>query len=373
MEIEASPFIFDGPLPPAEVVGRDDELAALRDRAARGRFVALYAPRRYGKTSLIGRLQADANRGQDLAVVVVDLEGCQVLDDLARRIADGYEQLPRTATGKFLAAGAAALRALRPTVDTPVGSVALAGPKPAASSTEKLLRLPREAAGKTGTRVLVVFDEFQTVANIANADAIIRSQIQYQRERVSYLFSGSERHLLRAIFADRARPLYGQAEQFHLGPLPPEAAVALVTGKFAETDREVGRALSPLVGLAAGHPQRLAFLADALWHQTGPGQSADETTWAAALTRALRAAEPELRAVDSSLTPQQRKVVRLLAFGEPATGVAASRLDLGKGSAAQALSVLIDRSIAVPRDEHGPARLIDPLLAAWTRARHQAP
>lgn len=89
MEIEASPFIFDGPLPPTEVVGRDVELAALADRAARGRFTLLYAPRRYGKTSLIRRLQADAG-DRDLVVVIVDLEGCQTVDDLGRRIADAY-------------------------------------------------------------------------------------------------------------------------------------------------------------------------------------------------------------------------------------------------------------------------------------------
>jgi hypothetical protein len=373
MEPEASPFIFDGPLPPADLVGRDVELAALRDRAARGRFTLLYAPRRYGKTSLIRRLQADTDDDRDLVVVIVDFEGCQTLDDLGRRIADAYQQLPRTATGKVLGAGASALLALRPTVRTPVGSIDLAGPNPAATTLERLLRLPRDAATKTGVRVLVVFDEFQAVADIANADAVFRSQIQHQRDSVSYLFSGSERHLLQAIFADRARPLYGQAEQLRLGPLPGEAAVELVTTKFAQTEREAGAGLLPLVGLVAGHPQRLAFLADALWHETPPGSVADETTWQAALARSLRVAEPELRAVETALTAPQRKLVRLLAWGEPPTGAAAGRLALGKGSASAALEVLVDRSVAMPRDDATPARLIDPLLAAWTRSRQPRP
>lgn len=372
MEIEASPFIFDGPLPPTEVVGRDVELAALADRAARGRFTLLYGPRRYGKTSLIRRLRADAG-DRDLVVVIVDLEGCQTVDDLGRRIADAYQQLPRTATGKLLAAGASALRALHPTVRTPVGSVDLGGSDPATTTVERLLRLPYDTAVKTETRVLIVFDEFQTVADIPNADATIRSQIQHQRDRVSYLFSGSERHLLMAIFADQARPLYGQAEQLRLGPLPAPAAIELVTAKFEATGRQPGAALPPLIENADGHPQRLAFLADSLWHQTPPGSIADEITWQAAMSRSLRIAEPELRAVEAALTAPQRKVVRLLAWAQPPTGAAAGRLGLGKGSAVAALGVLIERSIALPRDEARPARLVDPLLAAWTRSRQDQP
>ncbi|MGH9056123.1 MAG: AAA family ATPase [Acidimicrobiales bacterium] len=373
MEVESSPFIFDGPVPPSDLVGREVELAALRDRATRGRFTLLYAPRRYGKTSLIVRLQADTRNDRDVATVAVDLEGCQTLDDLARRIADAYEWLPRTATGKLLSAGASALRALRPTFRTPVGSVELAGSDPAAHTVERLLRLPYETATKTGVRVLVVFDEFQAIADVPNADAIVRSQIQHQRDRVSYLFSGSERHVLQTIFADRARPLYGQAEQLRLGPLPPPAAVELVTAKFAATARQPGPALPPLVDLAGGHPQRLALLADALWHETPLATTADEATWQAALERALRVVEPELRAVDASLTTPQRKLVRLLAWAEPPTGAAAGRLNLGKGSASAAFNVLIERSIALPRDDTGPPRLVDPLLTAWTRRRQPAP
>jgi hypothetical protein len=373
MEVEASPFIFDGPVPPADLVGRRAELAALRDRATRGRFTLLYAPRRYGKTSLIKRLQADTSDHRDLTTVIVDLEGCQTLGDLARRTADAYEQLPRSAIGKLLAVGASALRALHPTVRTPVGSIELAGTNPVERTVERLLRLPYEAAAKTGIRVLVVFDEFQAIADITNADAILRSQIQHQRQHVSYLFCGSERHVLDSIFSDQARPLYGQAEQLRLGPLPAEAAIELVTNKFTETGREPGTALAPLIGVADGHPQRLALLADALWHETAPAGIADETSWQAALERALRVSEPELQAVAAALSAPQRKIVRLLAWGEPPTGAAAGRLDLGKGSASAALKVLVERSITVARDDDGPARLIDPLFAAWIRRRQPAP
>ncbi len=374
MDPEPSPFIFDGPVPPEEVLGRDSELQALRRRAEIGRFTLLYAPRRFGKTSLIGRLRADAERSGALAVVLADLEGCQTLDDLGRRLGDAYQLLPKTRVGELLAAGAVALRAVQPTASTPIGSLSLGGPAAAQSTFEHLLRLPLEAAQRTGTRVLVVFDEFQTVAEIRGADSVLRSQIQHQRQHVSYLFSGSERHLLLGIFSDQARPLYGQAEQLQLGPLPAEAAVALVSGKFAATGRDPGTTLESLVSAAQGHPQRLAFLADSLWHCTAAGGQADESTWNAALERALQAAGPEFVALDMALGLTQRKVLRLLAWGEPVTGAAAARLGLVKSSARKALESLVNRSLARPREtaDERPV-LVDPLLAIWVRQRQGRP
>lgn len=338
-----------------------------------GRFVALYAPRRYGKTSLIGKLQADAARDRDMAVVVVDLEGCQTLDDLIRRLTASYEALPSTKIGKILRAGASAIRALGPSIPTPVGQVSLSSPSQVALSLERLLALPKEAGQKVKMRVLVVFDEFQTIASIVNADAIMRSQIQHQRDTVSYLFAGSERHLLLALFSNQARPLYGQAEQFHLRPFSPETAAQFVTNKFEETDRSTGRALQLLVNTAAGHPQRLSFLADFLWHATPTGAMATEVTWQTALEGALHAARAELEALTGALTMPQRKVARLLAWDEPPLGAAVKRLGLSKGSAGEALATLVDRSIVIPRDGDTPARLVDPLFGAWIRSRQPHP
>ncbi|MHB1502313.1 MAG: AAA family ATPase [Candidatus Dormibacteria bacterium] len=373
MDEHPSPFIFDGTIPPEEVVGRDAELAALRTRAQAGRFTLLYAPRRYGKTSLIGRLQHDSDRSGDMFVIAVDLEGCQNIDDLTRRFAAAYNRLPRTTVGALLRAGATALQTFQPTIPTPLGSFSIAGAPPSAQVLERLLSLPLEAAEKTKSRILVVLDEFQAIASISNADSILRSQIQHQRRHVSYLFSGSERHVLHTIFNDIAKPLYGQAEQLQLGPLPTESAVLMVINKFESTGRDPGTALELLIKSAAGHPQRLAVLGDSLWHNTPPGEAADEGAWNTALAQALGTTQYEFVAMETALTPPQRRVVRLLAWGESATGAAAARLGLGKGSGAKALESLIAKSIASPRTEAAASHLIDPLFAIWIRSRQPRP
>lgn len=366
-----SPFVFDGPLPPDDVVGRDEELATLRDRAAHGRFVLLHAPRRYGKTSLVNRLAHDAGQDRELAVVTVDLEGVLTLDDVSRRIQHAYRRLPRSAFGKAISTALSALSTAGVAVSRGGLTVAPRSAAEAAPELERLLDLPHATATKLGTRVLVVLDEFQAIAPVANADAVLRSQIQHQRDRVSYLFSGSEQSLLRAIFADRARPLYGQAEQVALGPLPADVAAEMVATKFDETGRDPGGALTALVATAGGHPQRLGFLADSLWQATAARSVADEATWQAALTAGLRRANAEFVALESGLPMTQRKVALLLALGEPPTGAAAARMGLSKGSSRGALDALLGKGHAHERD--GEVMLVDPLYGAWLRNRFGPP
>lgn len=362
-----SPFIFDGPLPPDEVSGRDEELATLTDRAAHGRFVLLHAPRRYGKTSLIGRLAADAEATGDLAVVRVDLEGVLTIDDVARRLYDAYRKLPATALGRLLRRAVDGLASIGFSVSR--GGVGFQ-PRRSDEATpvlERLLDLPYEAAEKVAARVLVVLDEFQAIGPVPNADAILRSRIQHQRDRVSYLFAGSEQSILRTIFSDRSRPLFGQAEQVALGPLPDPVAADFVAERFEATGRDAGAALSALVALAGGHPQRVAFLADALWQVTPEDAGADLGMWSTALDHGLARSAAEFSALESGLEQGQRKMARVLAAGQPPTGAYAERLGLSKGGARGALTALVNRGHA--HDVEGTIRLVDPLYAEWVRRR----
>ena len=367
-----SPFVFDGPLPPGDVVGRDEELATLRDRAAHGRFVLLHAPRRYGKTSLIHRLADDAARDRDLAVVTVDLEGVLTLDDIARRIGHAYQRVPRTAFGRsvgtLMAGMAAAGRVGVARAASPSPPARPTRPPPcwSACSASPTRPRPRSAPGCSWCSTSSSRSPRSPTPTRCSAP---RSSTE--RDRVSYLFSGSEQSLLRAIFADRARPLFGQAEQIALGPLPDPVAADLVAAGFADTGRDPGVALGHLISTAAGHPQRLAFLADSLWQVTDQGETADGSTWAAALDRALRRANAEFLALESGLPMTQRKLALLLALGEPPTGAAASRMGLSKGAARGALQTLVGRG-HVHDAEESPT-LVDPLYGAWLRNRFGPP
>src|SRR4051794_11313196 len=88
-ERQGTPFPFEGPVPPALLIDRHDELAELARRAADRVNVRLVAPRRFGKTSL---LAAHAERLVPVGwrTAHVDLSRVTDLTDVARRLAGAY-------------------------------------------------------------------------------------------------------------------------------------------------------------------------------------------------------------------------------------------------------------------------------------------
>ena len=133
--------------PPRRTTSSDSdiEIAALTDRAMHGRFVLLYAPRRYGKTSLIHRIRRDAHDSNDLAVVLVDFLGVQTIDDLSHRIGQALQSVP---AGPF-ASAVRKLAGRSPEVSAQLGygpaSIQLKrGEQEAPHLLEELLRLPHQ-------------------------------------------------------------------------------------------------------------------------------------------------------------------------------------------------------------------------------------
>lgn len=370
--VETSPFVFDAPVGPADLIGRDHELAVLRNRAAFGRFVLLTAPRRFGKTSLLRSLAAGPDA--DLAVVIVDLFAVLTMDDLARRFAAAFRSLPgQSGLLQKLQRAVGGLTTVGLTGPGAGITVAKGSTPPSPASFEEVLDLPAEAARQSGVRLLVVLDEFQAIADVPRAEGVLRSRIQHQRDWVSYVFSGSEQGTLAAIFADQARPLFGQAERLRLGSLPLPALSDFIAQRFEETGRDPGTALGPLVRTCGGHPQRSMLAAHHLWQLTPTGEAADRAAWAEAQDTVIDVVRDELVAIHGSLSAGQRKVLRLLAFGEPLHGAAGGRLGLHPGSATQARHALVRRSLVTEDGPDDPAAIVDPFLGVWIRANQTSP
>jgi hypothetical protein len=364
-----NPFPVSGELPPAEMVGRDEEAAHLLALARGGHASRLVAPRRYGKTTLLRRLLADA-AAEGMATALVDVEGVLSLSSLVVRIERAYDRdlkgpLRRTVdallrswqVGLSLGGGgfAATLRS-NPRLD--VEAVLL-----------RLLDLPATVYERTGARSVIAFDEVQDLLRVDGADGILRSVAQHQTGVASYAFAGSAPSLLQRLFEDPSRPLLEHAVQVELGPLPLDAAAAAVEERFRETGRDVGRALDPLVQFTRGHPQRTMLVAHHLWEVVPPGSAGDEEAFVEARTRALRGAEAALRARWEALPVNEQRVA--LALATRPGGLYAEEtltpLGLKRGSVDRALAGLVGRGEAL-RLAAGP-QLADPLLEAWLEER----
>src|SRR5262249_19302150 len=228
-----------------------------------------------------------------------------------------------------------------------------------------LLDLPLRLEEGGEFRALIVLDEFQDITKVKDMDAVLRSHIQFQGEVASFVFAGSEPGLMRQLFEDKERPLYGQAVPMRLDRLADADIAAYITERFRTTNRSVGEALNPLVAAARGHPQRAMLLAYRLWDEVPHGGNATLADWSRAHAAALAELQPEFDASWRRLPTSGQKALRAVVAGggSPFQRRVLEQLDLPKSTARAALQSLVaNATVEQQADEYV---IIDPLFAEW--------
>ena len=366
MITDVNPFVYSRPIAPEDIIDRDAETHELLKNALGGHYVRLYAPRKFGKTSLLRRALADGERDERLIPILVDLYGIVSLADVAVRFERAYskqlkgairskveEFLQRTGLGLSLGAfGISAKLQLEPRTD----------PLPALHA---LLDLPLRLEESGGFRAFIALDEFQDVAQVSELDALLRSHIQFQGEVASYVFAGSEPGLMKQLFESKDRPLYGSAVPMRLGRLANPDIAEYVIERFRQTERGVGEVLNFLLDAAKGHPQRAMLLAHRMWEEVPKGKDATLEHWRAAHQAALAELYPEFDAQWRQFDAAEKRTLRAVIAGEgsPYRAAVLERLALTKATAQKALDRL--RATAEVESEGGKQVVVDPLLAEW--------
>lgn len=363
-----NPFVYSRVLAPGDVASREAEVDSLLDDALGGHYVRLVAPRRYGKTSLMGKVLAEAKRRHGMTGVLVDFFGVVSLADVAIRVERAYAQHLDGGLRKTMESH---LKTLGLGLSLGVQGISVrlhrrsdaVDPLPALHA---LLDLPTEANRHTGRRVLVVFDEFQDVLALDGVDGIIRSHIQHQGEIASYVFCGSQPGMMARLFGERGRPLFGQAKAMELGPLRDADLSAEIERRFTRNNRLVGDVLQALLTTSRGHPQRAMFLAHHLYAQVKSGAAANAVSWQSALDAALAGVDEEFEAHWRGLKVVDQRVLRAIAvYGSPYRDNAIDALALTSGAIAAGLTRLRDNG-EVTRSGF---EIVDPLLELWIQRR----
>jgi hypothetical protein len=364
-----SPFVYEEPVDPGQLVDRAPELATLVERALDARNSRLEGPRRFGKTSLLRAVLAEAER-QGAVPIEVNFLGCVTAADVAQRIERAYGAQLDGALRRWFDG---LVRTLQPTVSAAPGGVGVkAHVRTQSSGLLDRLALPRRIQERTGQACVIAFDEFQEVVRIDDAlPGVFRSELETHGKAAGYVFSGSHPGLMRDLFSDRRHAFFAQAGPVELGPLPADELADYITARFADAGRDPGDGLGPLLDAAEGHPQRAMLLAHHLFSQTAAGAAAGVEEWAAAHDAALREARGEIHVVWESSSNLERKVLKVIAHRTVSlTGRdAEARFGLAKsGSTHSAVDRLFSEGHLVPDESTRSGwRVVDPFLAAWLR------
>ena len=357
---------------------REDELAALKADVLNGQNVAIIAPRRYGKSSLVKRATQEL-LAEGVLVVEVDLMRTPSKEKLAAKLAqsihDDVASLIFKAKERLRVFGSLKIVPMM-TVNPENGSVTFSFSATKSQSDidetlERLLELPAELAADARKQVVVYFDEVQEITEIdPQLPAQMRAIFQ-QQPQVAHIYSGSKRHMMRRLFTDENEPFYRSAKVVELDVIPPPIFKEFIKQQFDRTDRGVSdEAVDALLKITGGHPYATQELAYALWEEVLEGFTASAQDLDRALTAVLRSENAHFTSVWDEASRPQRLVLQALATqpGRPFSESYRREHQLPYPSAVQrALSALTTEELVVKSETDGDYHIGEPFRADWIR------
>jgi uncharacterized protein len=190
-------FPIHGPVPAADVVGREGFIKLLQATWLGGHHVLLAGPRRIGKSSLIAKAVDELVDSRDALAVSLSFDDMTTLDKFCTTMFDRCtEQLGAGAgwLGRFRASSgqlnlSAKFRPLGPILELAADIAQEPSPE---GRLEHVLRVPHRITAHQRKRVIVVFDEFQDAGKVhwrslqparANAITILLPPPQTARSR----------------------------------------------------------------------------------------------------------------------------------------------------------------------------------------------
>ena len=372
-----NPFRFGDLAFDESFTDREDELASLASDLRNGQNVALVAPRRYGKTSLLRRV-AQTLVGEGVLVAEVDLMKTPTKEKLAGKLARAIHDdvasplfRARERLRVFSGLRITPTITIDPTDGTPTFSFSATHRREDLDATlERLLELPAQLAAERGRNVAIVFDEFQEVTEIdPRLPALMRAVFQEQ-PHVAHVYAGSRRDMMHRLFTDANEPFFRSAKVMELGRIEPALFAAFVEEQFERTDRSLADGVAArLVAITRGHPYGTQELAYALWELVPEGFSASPDDLARAIEAVVRSENAHFTLAWDGASRTQRLVLQALA-AEPGRVYGAdyrARHDLPAASSVQRA---VEQLVADELVERGDAgfEIAEPFLREWVLA-----
>ncbi len=187
-----------------------------------------------------------------------------------------------------------------------------------------------------------------------------------------FLFSGSQRHLLLALFSDAKKPFYNLVDQLHLQPLDLQVYSQFIEKQFAKDQQKISAEhIAEILQWTRGHTFYTQYFCNRLF-----AKQHQEINAKGLLTikdEILFSFEPNYLQILAALSKNQGKLLSAIAQERSVTGVNQraflTKYDMAQSSAAQALQVLIEKELLYEKlqKDQNEIFVYDPYLANWLR------
>lgn len=214
---------------------RKEEGERIVSTLSNGNNMVLFAPRRYGKTSLVFRV-IEQLEAKGYTCVYFDFLPVYSIETFVSLYINAIEKKQNNLQ-RLVQIITNVVKSIRPklTFDSggnPEFGIDITESTVSIQTLSEVLDLPEKLA-QPGKKTIVIFDEFQEITKFSKYgfESLLRSKIQ-QQQQVNYLFLGSRTHLLSDMFNNKNRAFYNSASHMQLGTLPHDDTIAYLQAKF---------------------------------------------------------------------------------------------------------------------------------------------
>jgi uncharacterized protein len=376
MQKQRNPFSFGGLARDDDFADREKEVEELTADGINGQDVVVFAPRRIGKSSLVGAAMTELVAA-DVLVADVDLWKIPNKEKFAEALAAAIYGDIATTLDRAIERALAPFRGLRITptisIDPETGAVnfrfsAESSQADIDATLERLLELPAELAAERGRSAVLVIDEFQDIARIDKSLTRVMRSVFQQQPEVGHIYLGSKRHLMEQIFNDPNEPFWRSAKQMELGPIPSDPFAEFIAKRFGDTGKKIdAQIVRRVLETTGGHPYATQRFCYEIWQRTDPGETATDVELGLAFEAVLIGEDGYLTLTWEDSSKAQQLLLAALARepGRPLRKDYRSRHQLPAATNMQrAIQGLTHREL-IAKDEDGSIRIAEPFFAEW--------
>jgi len=250
---------------------RTDECKRIVTTLSGGNNLVLFAPRRFGKTSLVFRAIEELEK---LGYKCIYFDFMPVysresfIESYSKAIIAKQSNIQQVV--KLMAS---VVKGIRPKIafdqsGKPEFTMDFTDKNISEKTLEEIIDLPERIASAKN-RFVIIFDEFQEISkmNGDNFENLLRSKIQLQ-QNVTYMFLGSRTHLLNDMFNNKTRAFYNSAMIMQLEALPEKETITYLKTRFALSDISIDDNSARHLIIEAGNiPYYIQLLAAEIWQQ----------------------------------------------------------------------------------------------------------
>lgn len=317
MAKEINPFIVTGKIAPEYFCDRVQESSRLTKSLTNGNNMVIISPRRMGKTGLIRFCyEKPAFKGQyytffiDILhtsslkefTYILGKEIFEVLAPHSKKMASLFVQTLKSISGKF---------GFDPLTNLPTFSVELGDIDRPEYTLEEIFKY-LAAADKP---CIVAIDEFQQIAKYPekNIEALLRTHIQ-KIENTHFIFAGSERSMMQAMFLSSARPFYRSSDVMELNAIAKDIYVPFIVEHFENRNRKINvEHVEQVYDLFKGHTFYIQKTFNESFADTAVGEECTFDIISNAITSMIDYNDTIFREILSNIPEKQKELLYAIA------------------------------------------------------------